>query len=76
VFNNTEYKHKTSNTHTGKDLHIVFAKLTNVDLSTNKVRMIYKGHEIKAEHLLYQHKIDPAYPKILVSVRKLEEDEL
>jgi hypothetical protein len=64
------------NINTGKDLQSLFGRLTNQEMSQVKVRLIYKGHEIQSNHYLYQHNIDPLFPKILVSIRKLETDEL
>ena len=65
VFNNKEY-----------ELYKMFAIVSGQDLTKINIRMIYKGHEITKDHCLYQHKIDPLFPKILVSIRPLELDEL
>ena len=73
ILKSKEITVEISNYLSGEELAQVFLKKIKEDPSKFKVRMVYQGHEIVYEHLLYLHKIDPQNPKVLVTYRSLDD---
>jgi hypothetical protein len=58
VFNNKETKINVTNKTTGKELKELYAQNENISLDKFRLRLLYKGQEIKDEHALFYHKVE------------------
>lgn len=70
----SDYEVHISNALTGEDLKQLFSDKENIIRSEYKIRLIYKGIEIKESDLLSIHNFDK-HPQIQVSYMKIEENE-
>ena len=70
----SDYEIKILNTQTGEDIKQIFADKENIIRSEYKIRLLYKGLEIKGTDLLSMHNFDK-HPQIQVAYSKIEENE-
>lgn len=64
-----------SNKLRGRDVKNIFFEKENLNPNEYKVRLLYKGHEIKDDHILDVYNFD-IHPQIQVSLSKLEKTDI
>lgn len=68
---NKNINFKVTNKTLGKDVKRLFANQMKIKMNSNVIRLLFKGQEIKEEHMLYYHNVENG-SKIQVMVRPKE----
>jgi hypothetical protein len=70
IFNNEEHSFNVSNKIKGIELKDLYSKKANKPLTNYKIRLLFKGQEIKDDHSVFYHNIEND-SQIQVSIAEL-----